>query len=367
MSQLKRTPLYELYEKYGGKLIDFGGWEMPLQYSKIVEEHHAVRNEAGLFDVSHMGKIDVTGKDAMAYVQKIFTNDVSKLSDGQAQYGLMCYENGTVVDDLIVYKNHEQHFMLVINAANIEKDLGWLHQHMGAYAVTLTNLTESLAEIAFQGPKAEKILQKYTKEDLSSIKFFHFKTEVDIHGFPYLVSRTGYTGEDGFEIYGSAEAIRGLWSLLLDHEAKEGVLPVGLGARDTLRFEAALPLYGHEISDQITPLEAGLGFAVKLEKDFIGADALRKQKELGIPRKLVGFQLTEKGVAREGYDVYFEEQKIGFVTTGYLSPTLNKAIGLALVDQAYSQMDGALWVTIRNQKKQAKIISKKFLEKKYKK
>lgn len=367
MNQLKRTALYDVYARYGGKLIDFGGWEMPVHYTKIVEEHHAVRTAAGLFDVSHMGKVDVKGKDAEAYVQRIFTNDVSKLDELQAQYGLMCYEDGGVVDDLIVYKINLEHFMLVINASNIQKDLDWLNQHTTGFAIELTDLTTQFAEIALQGPKAEQILQKYTEEKLSDITFFRFKRETQIAGESYLISRTGYTGEDGFEIYGAPEAIKHLWCTLLDNEAEEGLVPVGLGARDTLRFEAALPLYGHEISREINPLEAGLNFAVKLDKDFIGRDALKAQKEAGLQRKLMGFELLEKGIAREHYEVYADGKEIGFVTTGYVSPTLDKPIGLALILSEYAEVGKEIEVMIRNKPKKAVVTTKKFLDKKYKK
>lgn len=348
-------------------MIAFSGWEMPVQYEGIIEEHEAVRNNAGMFDVSHMGEVRIEGKDATAFVQHLFTNDIGVLTEGQVQYGMMLYENGTVVDDLLVYKYSETDYFLVINAGNIDKDVAWIEQHASAFNVTVTHLSDAYSEIAVQGPKAESILQKLTDFDLSSIGFFHFVDGVVIDSAQCLVSRTGYTGEDGFEVYAPHETILKLWDTVLNAGKAEGLKPCGLGARDTLRFEASLPLYGHEISDSITPLEAGLGFFVKLDNtDFIGQEALKAQKAAGLKRKIVGFEM-EKGIPRQGYEVYAGETLIGTVTTGYFSPTLKKNIGLALVGIDYTSMGTAFEVKVRKKLFPATVISKRFYQKQYKK
>ncbi|MFD0827610.1 glycine cleavage system aminomethyltransferase GcvT [Neobacillus sp. M.A.Huq-85] len=365
MADLKRTPLFETYKQYGGKTIDFGGWELPVQFSSIKEEHEAVRTKAGLFDVSHMGEVEVKGPDSLSYLQKMMTNDVSKLKDGGAQYTAMCYENGGTVDDLLVYKMEDNHYLLVVNASNIEKDYKWLEDHLEG-DVTLKNLSEQTAQLAIQGPLAEKVLQKLVKEsDLSQIGFFKFQQEVKINGKTALVSRTGYTGEDGFEIYCKSDDAVDLWNAILEAGKEEGVLPCGLGARDTLRFESVLPLYGQELSPEISPLEAGIGFAVKLNKeaDFIGKEALKEQKETGLPRKTVGIEMIDRGIPRHGYSVYKGEELIGEVTTGTQSPTLKKNIGLALIPTQYAELDGEVEVEIRGKRLKAKVIPTPFYKK----
>jgi aminomethyltransferase len=358
---MKRTPLFPIYEQYGAKTIEFGGWELPVQFSSIKEEHEAVRTRAGLFDVSHMGEIEVKGKDSLAFLQKVMTNDVAKLTNGRAQYTLMCYENGGTVDDLLIYKKDEDHYLLVVNAANTEKDVEWLNQHVFG-DVELTNISEKIAQLALQGPLAEKVLQTLTDIDLSQMKFFEFKDNVNLQGINALVSRTGYTGEDGFEIYCRAEDAIILWNAILEAGKEDGVLPCGLGARDTLRFEATLPLYGQELSKDITPIEAGLGFAVKTNKeiDFIGKDVLKKQKEEGTLRKLVGIEMIDKGIPRHGYPIFFEEEEIGFVTTGTQSPTLKKNIGLALIKSEFSALDTEVKVDIRGKRLKAKVVATPF-------
>lgn len=280
-NELKRTPLFEEYAKYGAKTVDFGGWELPVQFSSIKEEHDAVRNRAGLFDVSHMGEILVTGPDALGFLQNLLSNDVSKIVDGQAQYTAMCYEDGGVVDDLLTYKLADNHYLLCVNAANIEKDFDWMMENQHQYDVTIDNQSDAYAQIALQGPLAEEVLQSLTSTDVSAIKFFRFQENVEVAGHKVLVSRSGYTGEDGFELYGAPEDIKALWGKILDAGQEKGVVPAGLGCRDTLRFEAGLPLYGQELSATISPLEAGIGFAVKLSKeDFIGHEALVAQKKM---------------------------------------------------------------------------------------
>ncbi|MED0675637.1 glycine cleavage system aminomethyltransferase GcvT [Aneurinibacillus thermoaerophilus] len=360
MSALKRTPIYPLYREYGAKTIDFGGWELPVQFSSIQKEHEAVRTKAGLFDVSHMGEVEVKGKDALAFIQKITTNDASKLAVGQAQYSIMCYPNGGTVDDLLVYKLSEDHYLLVINAANIEKDVVWMQQHAEGDMI-LRNISDETAQLALQGPMAEQVLQKLTDTNLSEIRFFHFKPEVKLAGVCALVSRTGYTGEDGFEIYVKPENARVLWKNILE-VGGDDVLPCGLGARDTLRFEARLPLYGQELSEDISPIEAGLSFAVKVDKPvpFIGQEVLKRQKESGAPRKLVGIEMIERGIPRSHYPVYAGEEKIGEVTTGTQSPTLKKNVGLALIKREYSDLGAEVDVEIRGKRLKAKVVSTPF-------
>lgn len=358
---LLRTPLFESYEKYGAKTIDFGGWDLPVQFSSIKEEHEAVRTKAGLFDVSHMGEVFVNGEGALDYLQKLVTNDVSKLKDGQAQYTAMCYEDGGTIDDLLIYKRGDNDYLLVVNASNIEKDVEWMKKH-ATENVTIDNQSDSYALIALQGPKAEEVLQKVTDEPLADIRFFRFKENVDIAGHKVLVSRTGYTGEDGFEIYGAPEAIVALWPIILEAGRDEGVLPAGLGARDTLRFEAGLPLYGQELSKDISPLETGLGFVVKLNKeaDFIGKEALAAQKENGVPRKLVGLEMIDKGIPRTGYKVFLGEEQIGEVTTGTQSPTLKKNIGFALLAAEHTELGTEVEIEVRNRRLKAVVIATPF-------
>lgn len=362
MSELKRTPLFSVYKEYGGKTIDFGGWELPVQFSSIKEEHEAVRTKAGLFDVSHMGEVEVKGTGGLAYLQKVVTNDVSKLKDGGAQYTAMCYENGGTVDDLLVYKITENHYLLVINASNIEKDYNWLQSHLDE-DVTIENLSEKTAQLALQGPLAEQVLQKLVHgTQLNEIGFFKFQQEVNIAGKPALVSRTGYTGEDGFEIYCSSDDAVALWHEILSAGKEEGVLPCGLGARDTLRFEANLALYGQELSSDISPLEAGIGFAVKLNKetDFIGKAALLAQKTNGVPRKIAGIEMIDRGIPRHGYLVFNGDKLIGEVTTGTQSPTLKKNIGLALIESEYAGTGSEVEVEIRGKRLKAIVVPTPF-------
>ncbi|RKD25533.1 glycine cleavage system protein T [Ammoniphilus oxalaticus] len=357
MSELKRTPLYPVYEKYGAKTVDFGGWALPVQFSSIKAEHQAVREAAGLFDVSHMGEVEVKGPDALTFLQRVTTNDVARLAVGQAQYTFMCYPDGGTVDDLLIYKKADNDYMLVINASNIDKDIEWLTHHQ-AGDVVITNISSEMALLAIQGPKAETILAKLTNEDLSEIGFFRFKQNVEIAGSRALVSRTGYTGEDGFEIYCQSADALSLWERILQAGEADGLLPCGLGARDTLRFEVTLPLYGQELSLDISPLEAGLGFAVKVDKEspFIGQEALRKQKEAGVARKLVGIEMIDRGIPRTGYPVYLGEKQVGEITSGTQSTTLKKNIGLALVKTEALQADGELAIEIRGRRLKAQLV-----------
>lgn len=364
---MKKTALYENHVACGGKIIEFCGWLLPVEYTGLVPEHHAVRNQAGLFDVSHMGEVSVKGPGSEAFVQNLVTNDVSGMLNGQVIYGMMCQPDGGVVDDLLVYKKSPESWYLVINAANVEKDFLWMEDCSEGYDADLVNLSDEISEVALQGPLAQKTLQKLTDTDLDTIGFFMFREHVKIAGASCLVSRTGYTGEDGFEIYTDHAAMPAVWEAILAAGKEDGVIPCGLGCRDTLRFEAALPLYGHEISSTITPLEAGLGMFVKLDIPFIGRDALAKQKAEGLKRKVVGFELIDRGIPREGYPVHCGGKEVGVVTTGYPAPTVGKTIGMALVTAECAALGTELEVMIRNKPAKAVVISKKFMDKKYKK
>lgn len=363
MQELKKTPLFAVYNNYQAKTIDFGGWALPVHFTGIKDEHHATRNNVGLFDVSHMGELLVEGKGALSFLQEMLTNDLSKLSPNHAQYTIMCYPDGGTVDDLIVYQLANEKYLLVVNAANIDKNLQWLTKHI-TNQVNITNQSDKIVQLAIQGPKAQKVLQKITAIDLEEITFFQFAqdvsfTEVKDKG---LVSRTGYTGEDGFEIYIGAESGIALWEAIMKVGKEEGIQPIGLGARDTLRFEANLALYGQELSESITPLEAGLGFAVKTDKasDFVGKDILSRQKSEGIQRKLVGLEMIEKGIPRYGYPVLKDNESIGFVTSGTQSPTLNKNIGLALIASEYAEIGSLLTIQIRKKQLQARVVATPF-------
>lgn len=361
----KKTPLYEEHVKLGGKIVDYAGWYLPVQYEGLVAEHEAVRNATGLFDVSHMGEIEIKGKDATAFLDYLMTNDVSKMKDKQIIYTFMCYEHGGVVDDLLIYKYNNEHYLLVVNAANVDKDHKWILDNKKDYDVIIDNTSDEVGEVALQGPLAQKILQKLTKTDLDTVKFFYLEEDVDINGVKCMISRTGYTGEDGFEIYTTNEGIVKVWNDILEAGKEEGIKPTGLGCRDTLRFEASLPLYGHEISEDITPLEGGFKFFVKLKKesDFIGKEALNKQWDEGLKRELAGFEMIDRGIPREGYEIYKDGEKIGHVTTGYMSPTLKKNIGNALISPEFKDLGTEIDVMIRNKPAKAKIIDKKFLKK----
>lgn len=361
MTTLKRTPLFPVYEKYGAKTIDFGGWDLPVQFSSITQEHEAVRTKAGLFDVSHMGEVEVKGEGAYLYLQRLTTNDLSKLEAGQAQYSVFCYPDGGTVDDLLVYKYADDHYLLVINAGNIDKDYAWMQQHLSE-GVQIENISPQTAQLAIQGPLAESILQKLTDTNLTEIGVFRFKRNVVIDGIATLVSRISYTGEDGFEIYLDSDKAIQLWDRLLEVGKPEGLVPCGLGARDTLRFEAKLPLYGQELGKDISPIEAGIGFAVKVDKEvpFIGQEALKAQKENGAPRKLVGIEMIDRGIPRTHYPVFVGEEQIGEVTTGTQSPTLKKNVGLALIKSEYAAVGTELEVEIRGKRLKAVVAATPF-------
>jgi len=365
MVEAKKTPLYETHLKYGGRMVEFGGWYLPVQYAGIKEEHQAVRNKAGLFDVSHMGEVRVWGSGALAFLQKLVTNDVSRLLTNQVQYTPMCYPDGTTVDDLLIYKIEEQDYLLVVNAANIEKDFSWMVENSGDFAVQISNVSEQTAQLALQGPMAEQIMTKLTGSSLADLKYYWFIPETNIIGKKMLLSRTGYTGEDGFEIYCSAEDAASLWDAIMEAGKPFGISPAGLGCRDTLRFEACLPLYGHELSAAISPLEAGLNAFVKLDKaDFNGQGALREQKTNGLKRKIVGFAMVDRGIARAEYPVVLDGRRIGTVTSGSYSPTLDKNFGLALVEADYAKIGQKFSVEIRGKDVAAQVVQKPFYNRK---
>jgi len=356
---LKRTPLYEIHRQMGARIVPFAGWEMPVQYGSILEEHRAVRSRAGLFDISHMGQIELRGPDAFAFVQYLTTNDASRLSIGQVQYSALCYENGTFVDDITVYRLGQDHFMLTVNAANIEKDDEWIRSHVRG-DVEVKNVSDETTLLALQGPKALTILQRLTPVDLSAIRYYWF-TRGLVLGFPALVSRTGYTGEDGFEIYLENAAAEPVWHRILEGGQDLGILPVGLGARDTLRMEARMALYGNDIDDEHTALEADLGWIVKFEKgEFIGREALLKQKEMGIHRKLVGFEMIGRGVARPHYKIFQAGKEIGQVTSGGYAPWLDKNIGLGYIPVEFANVGTELDILIREKLVPARVVPTPF-------
>ncbi len=363
-NNLKRTCLYDKHVALGAQMSPFGGFDMPIQYTSIIEEHNAVRHACGIFDVSHMGEVLISGPDAERLVGHLFTNDVREMPVGKVLYGMMLYPEGGVVDDLLVYKTAPDAFFLVINAANIDKDFAWMQENSKGFNARVENLSEQYAEVAVQGPKAEELMERLLGVKVSDLEFYTFK-EVEVDGKKVLISRTGYTGEDGFEVYGDAAYIGKVWDILVG--SKE-VTPCGLGCRDTLRFEVALPLYGHELSQDITPIEAGLGSFVKMDKpEFIGKEAIARQKAEGIQKKVVGIELHEKAVPRNGYDIEVNGQRIGYVTTGYQSISTGKSVCMALIDNQYAPLGTEVDVRIRKKLFRGTVCKKRFYQKNYKK
>ncbi len=347
---MKKTPLNQIHRQLGARMVDFGGWDMPVQYSGVIAEHMAVRTTAGLFDVSHMGEIEVSGVQAFDFLQYATTNDVSGLADGQVQYTALCYETGGVVDDLTLYRFAADRYLLCVNASNSDKDFAWLQdllEKSDFSDLNLINRSAEYAQLALQGPVAANILAKLTSTDLSAIKFYRF-AEGEVAGIKTIISRTGYTGEDGFELYcADADAVK-LWQELMSVGQSLGLEPIGLGARDTLRLEKAYALYGHEITAEIMPIEARLAWITKLKKgNFVGRDAMLKAKEAGLSRKLIALTLTTSGVPREGYPVFCNGREVGYVTSGTMSPSLKKGIALALVETASADSDQPLEIGIR--------------------
>ena len=353
---MKKTPLYAAHRRAGAKMVEFAGWDMPVQYQGVIQEHLAVRGQAGLFDVSHMGEIEVRGEGALDLCQRISANDVARMKPFQAQYNLLLNENGGIVDDVIFYRLSAAIFFICVNAANTDKDFHWIERQASA-ALEVENVSAKYAQLALQGPRAKKILEPLTALDLGELKSFYFAF-ADVAGVRSLVARTGYTGEDGFELYCNADDATRLWDALLQAGAPDGLCPAGLGARDTLRLEKGYPLYGHELDDTTTPLEAGLGWVTKFSKPhFIGRDILIQQKETGVKRKLVGLEMIEPGIARSGYGLFKGAHSIGRVTSGTKSPSLSKSIALGYVASAESELGNLVAVEIRGRHVPAKVVS----------
>ncbi len=359
---LKRTPIHSRHVELGGRMVDFAGWHMPVQYSGVIDEHEAVRNAAGLFDVSHMGEARVRGTAALEYLQWITCNNVAKLTPGRAHYTALTTPAGTFVDDLLIYRIGEDDFFLVINAGNTPKDIAWLHEHAAKFDVEVNNVSDEWAQIAIQGPKAQGILQRRVEVDLAEIKYYGF-VQTDVGGASCIVSRTGYTGEDGFEVYAPAAGGAAIWSDLLATGAADGLKPIGLAARDTLRLEAKMALYGNDIGDDTTVLEADLGWIVKLKKgDFIGRDVLARQKEEGVSRKLVGFEMRGRSVARQGYPTWHGGVQVGQVTSGTFAPHLKKPIGLTYLPTAQCEVGTEFEVEIRGKREAAVVVPTPFYQ-----
>lgn len=360
----KQTCLHDKHVALGANMVPFGGFDMPLYYSDITTEHNAVRHEVGLFDVSHMGEVRVTGPEAERFVQHIFTNDVAGAEAGKIFYGMMLREDGGTVDDLLVYKMGDNDFFLVINASNIDKDYAWIQENIKGFDAVADNQSDTYGQLAIQGPKAEALMLPVLGLDCADLVFYTFK-EIKLDGETIIVSRTGYTGEDGFEVYGSHTFIRAAWDKLI----AAGVQPCGLGCRDTLRFEVGLPLYGDELTDDISPVMAALSMFVKLDKEggFIGRDACAGQKANGVKQKIVGIELQDKGIPRHGYPVWADGKEIGHVTTGYKSISTGKSVCMALIDSAYAKLDTPVDVMIHNKPRRGTVCRKRFYEKSYKK
>lgn len=351
---MKHTPLYARHKAYAARFVDFGGWEMPVQYTGIIDEHNAVRQRAGLFDVSHMGEIEIRGPHAIAAAQQLTVNDVTRLGDGQAQYSLLCLPNGGVVDDVMVYRISAERLLVCVNASNIEKDFEWMRANAGGAEVI--DRSEDFALLALQGPRATETLQTLTPLTLADIPRFAF-ADGAIAGHRALIAHTGYTGEDGWELYCDPADAAALWDAILEAGRSAEVVPAGLGARDTLRLESALPLYGHELDETTTPLEARLGWVVRLSKEsFIGRDALVRQKEQGLTRQLTGLALVDRGIARQGHAILHDSEVAGMVTSGTMSPTLGKAIGLGYVPPKYAGIGTALVVDVRGRRVAAEVV-----------
>jgi aminomethyltransferase len=360
-SSLKTTPLIGIHKELRGKLVPFAGWQMPIQFQGVMQEHQCVREGVGIFDVSHMGEIEIQGPSAKGLIQKLMTNDIDSMHDNQALYTLMCLENGGVVDDLLVHRFSEDHYFLCVNASNAEKDFQWILKNAGSCDATIRNTSHETAQLAIQGKHSEALLQKLCKTPLSEIRYYHF-TKEKIHNFASIIARTGYTGEDGFEVYVDAGDAEPLFRAILDAGKEFDLKPIGLGARDTLRMEMGYALYGNEINEESRPLEAGLGWVIKLGKDeFIGQAELKKQKAEGNRRKLVGVRLLDRGVPRPHYRVLKNGAPVGELTSGTFSPTLNTGIGLCYVSPEYAEPGTKLEVEIRKLSVPAEVVKPPFL------
>lgn len=363
---MKKTPLNQTHIDAGARMVDFGGWHMPVQYTGLSQEHQAVRTKAGLFDVSHMGEVTVEGEGAEDFLNHLVTNNVSKLVDGQAQYTVMCYENGGIVDDLLVYRRGPNKYLLCINAGNIDKDWDWIRRLAEKFPkAKAKNVSDEFSQIALQGPLSPQILAKLTNANLESIKYYHF-LETELLGEKVILSRTGYTGEDGFEIYAPAALGAKLWKALMDAGAPLGLVPAGLGARDTLRTEMKFPLYGHEITQDTNPLEAGLGWVVKLDKpaNFVGKEALLQAKAKGMQRALVGLKVLDRGIARQGYEIFDNDQRsvVGSVTSGTPSPSLGINIAIGYVKPELKAPGTRLSIKVRDRFYPAEVVATPFYQ-----
>ena len=349
-TNLKATPLLGLHKELGAKLVPFVGWNMPIQFAGVLSEHTCVRERVGLFDVSHMGEIEVKGKDAKKFLQFLLSNNVEKMFDGSILYSLMCYETGGVVDDLLAYRFSENHYFLCVNASNSDKDYDWIARHASSFNVSIKNTSSETSQLALQGPDAKNVLQSLCGISLDDLSYYNFRRGM-VNSVESLISRTGYTGEDGFELYLSPEKVSEVFRSLMEQGRSYGIQPIGLGARDTLRIEMGYPLYGNEIDNNPTPLDAGLGWVIKFDKgEFLGRGSLLKQKEQGSPRrKLVGLKLLTRGVPRAHYQVFKNGESVGEVTSGTFSPTLNTGVGLCYVSSEYSDIGNHLDVKIRDQ------------------
>jgi aminomethyltransferase len=356
---LKRTPLRDVHVKAGAKMVPFGGWDMPVQYTGIIEEHRAVRRAVGLFDISHMGEFEVRGPDALAEVQRLVTNDARSLEVGQVQYAALCYPEGGIVDDLTVYQLGADHYMLVVNASNIDKDWEWVTSHRGGRA-EWKNVSDETALLAVQGPRAEGLVGRLADRDISGLAYYRF-TRGAVAGVPALISRTGYTGEDGFELYIPAAHAGRLWAALIEAGHPEGLQPIGLGARDTLRLEMKYALYGNDIDETTSPLEAGLGWVVKPAKgEFIGREAIEALRTRGLARRLVGFEMADRAVPRHGYRILAGGAAVGVVTSGSFGPSVERSIGMGYVPTALAAAGSELAVEIRGTAHAARVVKTPF-------
>jgi aminomethyltransferase len=366
-SDLKTTPLTAIHKELGGKLVPFAGWQMPIQFQGVIQEHQCVRDGVGIFDVSHMGEIEIQGPAAKSLIQKLMTNDIDSMQDNQALYTLMCMENGGVVDDLLVHRFSENHYFLCVNASNTEKDFQWILKNADSYDATVRNTSSDTAQFAVQGKNSEALLQKLCKIPLNEIKYYHFK-KAKIHNFESIIARTGYTGEDGFEVYIANDHAETVFRAIIDAGKDFNLQPIGLGARDTLRMEMGYALYGNEINEDSKPLEAGLGWVIKLGKeDFIGKTELEKQKNEGNSRKLVGIRLLGRGVLRPHYRILKNGDPVGELTSGTFSPSLNTGIGLCYVSSEYTKTGTKLDVEIRKLSVPAEVVKPPFLPTRVKK
>jgi aminomethyltransferase len=359
---MKKTPFYEKHLEYGGKMVEFAGYSLPIQYGKgVLEECRRVRNTVGVFDVSHMGEIEIRGRDSLEFVNYVTTNDASSLDLYQVQYSSFCYQDGGLVDDLLIYRLPDRYF-IVVNASNVEKDYEWLLQNQRG-EVEILNRSEEVGQLAIQGPRAEEVMKDLVNIDLSQMRYY-WGAEASLLGIPLLISRTGYTGEDGFEVYCKPEEAHRIWDGVFDSGKKWDIEPVALAARDTLRLEVNYCLYGNDIDQSTTPLEAGLGWITKLsKKDFIGCEVLREQKEKGVRRRLVSFEMLEKGVPRHHYEIQVDGEKVGYVTSGNFSPSCEKFVGMGYVNKPYGKEDTNLEILIRGNLAKARVVKPPFYKK----